>query len=154
MEKSQLSPELAAFWCRPNDLWGQGGIGVEDFLANFAKNAAEDVKFRVIGQEFEFAGDAVGIEETNALIKRGIVAGLIGSLDTSKPMERQIVRVIGGGPGQWCAVDMTAKGVSKKGKPWFHESVMLLKANEQGKWEEVKVYFDTLHVHNHLVDTK
>ncbi|KAK1766037.1 hypothetical protein QBC33DRAFT_543192, partial [Phialemonium atrogriseum] len=120
MEKSELSPELAAFWCRPGDLWGKGGGGVEDFLANFGTNAAENVKFRITGQEFEFAGDAVGIDQTNALIKRGIVAGLVGALDTTKPMERQILRVIGGGPGQWCAVDMIAKGTSKSGKPWFH----------------------------------
>jgi hypothetical protein len=174
MEKSELSPELATFWCRPHDLWGKGGMGVEDFLNNFAKNAADDVNFRIIGQEFEFAGDAIGIDDTNALIKRGIVAGLVGSLDTNKPMERQIIRVVGGGPGEWCAVDMIAKGTSKTGKllpynsayidvvliisylgkPWLHESVMLLKANEEGKWEEVKVYFDTLHVHNHLVDNQ
>ena len=107
--------EVQPFAITAENLWGDNGAGVDDFLNNFANHVAPNVKMHISGQEFALAGDANGIDQIKTMLKQNLIPAFVGGLDTSKPMQRQITNVIGGGPNNWCAVDMTASGTSKKG---------------------------------------
>lgn len=43
-----------------------------------------------------------------------------------------------------------SKADSKSGRPWKNEWVDLVRFNSQGKITQMKEFFDTGHVHNHL----
>ena len=43
-----------------------------------------------------------------------------------------------------------SKSDSELGKPWKNEWVDLVRFNSQGKITQMKEFFDTGHVHNHL----
>ncbi|KAI1271939.1 hypothetical protein F5Y07DRAFT_381287 [Xylaria sp. FL0933] len=155
-------------------LWKNGNKGIEEALAHLAKSCAEDVKFNIVGQEFQLAGEVVGIDAAKDFITGRIGPAYLSSLDTTAPMERDVNVLINGAAGEWSVAQMTGKGTSKKGKlllpepfligsqlmrtstppgkPWHHESLVLLKSNSEGKWAEIKVYMDTLHIQNHILE--
>ncbi|KAI0191980.1 hypothetical protein EV127DRAFT_427029 [Xylaria flabelliformis] len=133
-------------------LWKNGNKGIEEALAHLAKSCAEDVKFNIVGQEFQLAGEVVGIDAAKDFITGRIGPAYLSSLDTTTPMERDVNVLINGAAGEWSVVQMTGKGTSKKGKSWHHESLVLLKSNSEGKWAEIKVYMDTLHIQNHILE--
>lgn len=115
---------------------------------------APDMKFQIAGKDFGLACKVDGVDSTGDHLRNELLPALMNALDTSKPMNTEVVRVIGGGDSPWAAVELLSTGTSKKGEPWHHESVTVLRFNEDGKIAEAKGYFDTLYLHNRMEECK
>ncbi|GAP82418.1 putative conserved hypothetical protein [Rosellinia necatrix] len=113
----------------------------------------EDCKVSIMGQEFDLAHSTNGFASSKDFIVGRLTPTIFGSIDESKPMKSEIVRVIGGGADPCSAVEFKSTATSLKGKPWVHECMFLIRWTDDGKISEIKAYLDTLHLQNHFLDS-
>jgi hypothetical protein len=96
----------------------------------------------VAGEEH---GDISNLHELGTLI-----SSIEESIDKDKPNETELVRVIGGGDNEWAALEYLSTGTSTTGKLYYHEYVVLLHFDYDGKIDEARGFFDTHHIHRFL----
>ncbi|KAM0802201.1 hypothetical protein BDR22DRAFT_845345 [Usnea florida] len=124
---------------------------IEEMFANrsnpsiFNTYFTDSVDVIVVGQDFHLGGRYTSIEDFhNGLFERTV------SRFKDRTYTLEIVRVIGGGESAWAAVETMVNAITENGKPWKNEWVDLVRFNSQGKITQMKEFFDTGHVHNHL----
>ncbi|KAI1159121.1 hypothetical protein F5B18DRAFT_637955, partial [Nemania serpens] len=148
-----IETKLAGIFLNADDLWNDGAQGLNASLSQFTEHCTKDFKCRVIGQEFQLAGEGVGLDNAKAFFTQRVVPTFLNALDINAPKEREVTLIANGGPGEWSVVEIKGKGTSKKGQPWVQEAAVLLKSNDEGKWTEIKFYMDTLHIQNHILQS-
>ncbi|KAI3316580.1 hypothetical protein HD806DRAFT_517192 [Xylariaceae sp. AK1471] len=119
----------------------------------FDRFASPDVKVHFVGLGFLLARDLDSLEEAKEFFKATFLPAFYSALDTTKPVNSEPVRLIGGGDSELYALEMKGSGTAKNGKPWVNEVVLVVRSNSEGKWAEVKVYIDTLQLQNHMLQT-
>jgi len=133
----------------------QGGSGVAGMIQAQTQRGQDivhpELKFTIAGKDHPLACDVEGSESTKNHLSNHVLPKLMAAVDESKPMKTEVIRVIGGGSGsEYAAVELISSGTSKKGKPWHHESVSILRFDANGKIVEAKGYFDTHYLHNQM----
>jgi ketosteroid isomerase-like protein len=120
----------------------------------FDRFAAPDVSVRFVGQEFMLARDLKGLQAVKEYFQGTFLPAFYGALDTTKPVHSEPPIFMGSHDSEWSAVEMRGSATTKNGKPWVNEVVLVVRSNKAGKWVEVKVYMDTLHLQTHLLQAK
>ncbi|KAI0544489.1 hypothetical protein F4679DRAFT_564577 [Xylaria curta] len=132
---------------------GSGGATVaQDTIAELETLVSKDIVSHVIGQEFDLAGKFNGLEALKQYVIGRFIPTFMNALDTSKPSKREILRVLGGGDNEWAILEARGTAVTAKGKPWINDTLILFRYNDEGKICEAKIWFDTLHLQNHLLE--
>ncbi|RYP42585.1 hypothetical protein DL767_000109 [Monosporascus sp. MG133] len=116
---------------------------ITDKLATIQKLMSPDIKAHVVGQESLDAGDLVGSQAILDFLGRQYMPALLTAVDTSQPINSEVVRVISGDDSPWAAVEFKTTATRKGGAPWVHEQVVIMKFDEQGKIAESRGYMNT-----------
>lgn len=80
-------------------------------LDAFDENVDKDVDVIVTGQDHPRAGHNLGKADFRREFER-----THATLDSTKPIRKEIIRVIGGGDSPWSAVEVRVIGTTKTGK--------------------------------------
>jgi len=148
-----MSPHSEQIFSLFNEIgnpWRDNGAYLDEILSLVEKASTPDVVFHVVGQEFQLAATVTGMQAVKDYVKGQVAPAFLGALDPTMPKQHEVSRVMGGGDSEWAAVEFKGKATSKNGKPWYNETLLLLRSNEEGKWVEVTAYMDTLHMQNHF----
>ncbi|RYP90584.1 hypothetical protein DL770_003294 [Monosporascus sp. CRB-9-2] len=133
------------------NFWEDAKSNADNLLSLLDRSAAPDVKIHIVGQEFQLARDLDSLQALKDYFQATLLPAFLGSLDTTKPMSHEHVSLISGADGEWHAMEMKGTATAKNGKPWVNETLLVVRSNSEGRWVEVKVYMDTLHLQNHLL---
>lgn len=74
---------------------------------------APDVKVHVVGQEFQYAADLVGAPAAMEYLSKQYIPGILGAIDTSKPINSEVIRVISTDSSPWAAVEFKNTATTK-----------------------------------------
>ncbi|KAL6695104.1 hypothetical protein J3F84DRAFT_349355 [Trichoderma pleuroticola] len=134
------------------DPFRANGESIDEVLKTIEAYADPNIVFHVVGQEFSLGCHVTGFQAMKNFVVGQMAPAFLGALDTSKDRQQKIVQVISGGEGN-SVIQFEGKGVSKTGKPWVHESLLVLKTNNEGKFVKVTAFMDTLHLQNHFLES-
>jgi len=125
-------------------------MGLTD-VGDLAQSFSDDIHFSINGREFALAQEVKGLDNLNRANLSSDFPALHEIIDKTKPIRGEVVRVIGGGDGEWAAAVLKYEATTTKGKAFNHESVVTIKFNDRDQICALKIYADTLHLHNALV---
>ena len=110
----------------------------------------DDVDFQIPGDGFSLACQVRGNQAVEMYLAKS-KASFSSIIDPSKPMDVEVIQVMGGGESQWATAVLKTTATTKTEKPLNYESVIIMRFNDDGKIAAIKTYLDTLYLQNHLL---
>ncbi|GAP91099.1 hypothetical protein SAMD00023353_1501650 [Rosellinia necatrix] len=128
---------IAAKRSNPGSLFQLGGL--EEILA-------PNVKVEIPG----FAVTVTGAEAIKSLSPHPEFPALASIIRLDQPLTSTVTHVVGGGSDDIIVAITSSKATTHSGKPWDHESVLVLHFNNQDQIDSLKAYIDTKSISEHI----
>lgn len=122
---------------------------LKDGPGTLRDNAADSVDFHIIGEGSDTARQLTGRQAVQSLACSGSGPSLQKIVDNTKPIQVEVVHLIGNEESPWVAAVLRNVATTKAGRPFRHEWVVIMGFDNQGRISMLKTYPNSHYLQNH-----